>query len=137
MAGGEGEGNPLHELHRVDVFVSASYQRFVRNILLLLLIVACALWVWGLRRAATLFTLRVRRGRVVFSQGRLPPRLLSELVDIIDRAGIVKANIRGVVREGQPVLLFQGELSPAVAQQMRNVVGQFTVQQIRHGQKRG
>lgn len=108
----------------------------MRNILLLILVVAGLLWFWGLRRAATLFTLKIRGGRVVSSWGRLPPRLLQELVEIVDRAGVVRANVRCVVRDGRPVLLFEGEMSPGTSQSMRNVLGQFTVQEIRSGRPR-
>lgn len=101
--------------------------------MLLLLVLSGLLWFWSLRRAATLFTLRIRQGRVVSSRGRLPPRLLAELVEIVDRAGVIRANVRGVVREGRPVLLFEGEMAPSAVQQMRNVVGQFSVGEIRTG----
>jgi hypothetical protein len=89
-----------------------------------------------MRRAATLFTLRIREGRIWRSSGRIPARLLSEIADIVERAGVMDARIRGVVREGRPVLRFDGEMSPGTQQQMRNVVGQFSAAEIRNTQKR-
>lgn len=77
----------------------------------------------------------VREGRIARSSGRIPPRLLAEIADIVDRAGVINAKIRGVVRDGRPVLLFEGEMSPGTQQQMRNVVGQFTAGEIRSGRK--
>jgi len=112
------------------------YRIPVRNLLLALLLITGTVWFWSLRRASVLFTLRIRGGRVVSSRGSLPPRLFSELVDIIERAGFVHGRVRAVVRDGAPTLLFEGELSPALSQQMRNVVGQFTVEQIRGGTRR-
>ncbi len=108
----------------------------MRNLLLLAVVLLVLAWVWGLRRAGRLFRLRIREGRVSSTSGRIPPRLLSEIADIVERAGVSRANITGVVRDGHPVLLFDGEMEPGAQQQMRNVVGQFTAGQIRGGAKR-
>jgi hypothetical protein len=102
---------------------------------MVLLLLTGVFWFWGLRRAGILFTLIIREGRVARSSGRIPPRLLSEIADIVDRAGVTHAKIRGVMRDGRPVLLFEGEMSPGIQQQMRNVVGQFTAAEIRSGKK--
>ncbi len=107
----------------------------MRNLFILFLVLASLLWFWGLKRAGTLFVLVVREGRIARSRGRIPPRLMAEIADIVDRAGVTRARIRGVVREGRPVLLFEGEMDPSAAQQMRNVMGQFTAGQIRSGTK--
>lgn len=108
----------------------------MRNILILFVIISGALWFWSLRRASTLFSLKIRSGRIVQSRGTIPPRLLSDIVDIVDRAGVTRANIRGIVRDGKPVLSFEGEMSTDVQQQMRNVVGQFSAAQIRQAPPR-
>jgi len=107
----------------------------MRAILLLLVILTGVFWWWGVQRATTLFTLIVRGGRISKSHGRVPPRMLSEIADIIERAHVVHGKIRGVVRDGQPVLLFEGEMSPGTQQQMRNVVGQFSTSEIRSGRR--
>jgi hypothetical protein len=104
----------------------------MRALLFVLLLLTFVLWIWGLRRASTLFTLRVKQGRITRSSGKIPARLLSEIADILERAGVTTAKIRGVVRDGRPVLLFDGEMSPGTAQQMRNVMGQFSVAEIRN-----
>lgn len=108
----------------------------MRGILIVLLILTFAFWFWGLRRAGTLFTLRIHDGRIARTSGRIPARLLAEIADIVDRAGVIEGRIRGVLRDGKPVLLFEGEMSPGTQQQMRNVVGQFTAGEIRSAKRR-
>lgn len=108
----------------------------MRWILLILLVLTCVLWFWGLKRSSQLFVVKIREGRVAFARGRIPPELLADIADIVARAGVVRGVIRGVVSDGAPRLLFQGEMSPGVQQQLRNVVGTFTVSQIRHGKAR-
>lgn len=108
----------------------------MRALLFVLLILTGAFWWWGVERAATLFKVKVRDGRISRSHGRIPPRLLSEISDIVERANVQKANIRGVLRDGKPVLLFEGEMLPSTQQQMRNVVGQFSAADIRSGRPR-
>jgi Protein of unknown function (DUF3634) len=107
----------------------------VRTLLILALILAVMFWIWGIRREGTLFTLVVKKGRITRSQGRIPARLFREIEEILERAGVTHAKIRGVVRDGSPVLQFDGEMSPGAQQQMRNVVGQFTTGEIRGGKK--
>ena len=107
----------------------------MRALLFVALILSVVLWLWSLSRASRLFVLTIRDGRIARSKGRIPPRLLSEIADIVDRAGVTRARILGVVRDGRPVLLFDGEMSPGTTQQMRNVVGQFTAGEIRTSRK--
>lgn len=107
----------------------------MRNLLIIALVLAVVFWLWGIHRAGTLFTVVVKNGRITRSQGRIPPRLFREIEEILERAGVTHAKIRGVVRDGAPVLQFDGEMSPSTAQQMRNVMGQFTTAEIRGGKK--
>jgi hypothetical protein len=107
----------------------------VRALVFVLFILAVLWWWWGLKQAAILFTVTVRGGKVVRIRGRIPPRLMVEIKEIIERAGVTQARFQALSRSGQPILHFEGEMDPALAQQMRNVIGQFTVGQIRTGQK--
>ena len=108
----------------------------MRIVFLLVLVLAIAWWWWGLRRAATLFTVVVRQGRIARTSGKIPARLLSDIADIIERSGVIRAHIRAVRREDRPVLQFEGEMSPGTAQQMRNVVGQFSAAEIENAPRR-
>jgi hypothetical protein len=99
---------------------------------LLLFVLAAGFYLYSrIRRATELFVLQIDGGRVVSSRGRIPPRLLADVGDIVERSGVGRARVRGIVRAGRPVLLFEGELDPGTQQQMRNVVGQFSVVEIR------
>jgi hypothetical protein len=107
----------------------------VRALVFTLFILAVLWWWWGLKQASILFTVTVRDGKVVRVRGRIPPRLMGEIKDIVARAGVTQAKFRATSRDGQPILHFEGEMDPNLAQQMRNVVGQFTVGQIRTGEE--
>lgn len=108
----------------------------MRAFLFSLLVLAVLWWWWGLRRAALLFTVTVRNGQVARVRGRVPPRLLAEIEDIIAQASVTNAHFEAKTRDGSPVLHFEGEMDPTTIQQMRNVMGQFTVGQIRNSPKR-
>ena len=107
----------------------------MQRIFLLLLILTFALWYWGLRRAGILFSLTIVGGKIKRQRGTIPARLKADIEDIVLRAHVTDAKIVGVVRDGRPVLRFEGEMTPGVEQQMRNVMGQFSAAEIRNGQK--
>jgi hypothetical protein len=65
-------------------------------------------------------------------RGRLPPQLLGDVRDLLASAHVTRAEIRLIVEEGRPRVLAHG-LDEASAQQLRNVVGTYTVSQIRAG----
>jgi hypothetical protein len=107
----------------------------VRALIFLLLFLAVVWWWWGLKQSTILFTVVIRDGKVSKTRGRIPPRLMAEIRDIVSRAGVTQARFVAVSRDGVPVLRFHGEMDPGLAQQMRNVVGQFSVGEIRSGQQ--
>lgn len=107
----------------------------MRALIIGLFILAVLWWWWGLQQSAILFTVRVRDGTITRVRGRIPPRLLSEIKDVVERAGVTDAQFTARSRGDQPVLHFEGEMDPNMMQQMRNVMGQFTIGQIRTGQK--
>jgi hypothetical protein len=120
----------------LDALAAACQRNLVKAPLLLLLLAAGALWFWSLRRSATLFVIRVRDGEAVLRRGRIPPALLADIKDIMRRSGAGRAEIRCEVSGGAPSLSLRGEVSADAAQQLRNVVGRFTVSALRRGRSR-
>lgn len=103
----------------------------MRKLLFFALILGGVYVYWRLRRVLFLFELVVQDGRIVKSQGRIPPRLLADVSDVVERAGLNRVRIRCVVRAGRPTLLFDGEIGDGTGQMLRNVVGQFSTDDIR------
>lgn len=87
-----------------------------------------------LRGAPELARLEVRRGKLLLTRGRLPARLLGDFADILADPAIESAGLRIVVEDGRPRLLARG-LDEASQQRLRNVLGSYTVAQIRAGQR--
>jgi hypothetical protein len=109
-----------------------------------LLLAAClfAPIAYGLRRANELFALSARDGTLTIMRGRVPPALFSDLAEIAERARLDNAELRVLSVSGIPRLLMSdadGGVSPALeqaAQAARNVLGRFSVVQIRAGRLR-
>lgn len=103
------------------------------------LVVACVFalalspLVVSIRRATELFVIRVRSGRTRFVRGRIPQDLLNDVADVVASPPVEQAEIRAVRRGGEPELLLKGALTSGQAQQLRNVVGRFSVQRIQSG----
>jgi hypothetical protein len=106
---------------------------------LLLAACLCAPIAFGLRRANELFVLSARSGRLTVTRGRVPPALFSELAELAERIRLDDAQICVVSESGVPRLVVKGAggaASPAVEQAARNVLGRFSVAQIRVGRLR-
>ncbi|MET0595315.1 MAG: DUF3634 family protein [Polyangiaceae bacterium] len=107
---------------------------------LLLALVALALTtplVLALMRANELFFVRVHDGGIRLVRGRVPPRLFDDLADIVQqKPPIARAELRAVSEGGRPRLYAEGALSPEHKQRLRNVIGAWTVQQIRTSPRR-
>jgi hypothetical protein len=88
----------------------------------------------AIRRSNELFVLEVNAGVVRVVRGRLPQRLLDDLVDVLERAKNESARIRVIVEDQRPrVVIGGGSLSETRLQQVRNVVGTYKLAQIRAG----
>ncbi|HMI83847.1 MAG TPA: DUF3634 family protein [Polyangiaceae bacterium] len=83
-------------------------------------------------RANELFFVRVRDGGIRLVRGRVPSRLFDDLADVVRKPAVVQADLRAVNEGGRPRLYAEGELSPEHKQRLRNVIGTWTVQQIRN-----
>ena len=100
-------------------------------VLALVALLASAPLVLALVRANELFLVRVRDGVIRIVRGRVPGRLLDDLADVVRQPAVVRADLRAVNEGGRPRLYAEGELSPEHKQRLRNVIGTWTVQQIR------
>lgn len=103
----------------------------MRKLLFFALVGAAIYLYFRAKRALVLFTLDIEGGRIVKSSGRVPPRLLADVADVVERSQLDRIRVEAYVRGGRPVLRFSGELEEGTAQRIRNVVGQFSAQDIR------
>jgi hypothetical protein len=95
----------------------------------LLLLVLSAPLVLAIVRANELFYLRVRSGKVRIVRGRIPPRLLADMTDVV--RAVDHVDLRGVTEGGRPRLYVHGELDANCGQRLRNLIGTWTTAQIR------
>ena len=85
-------------------------------------------------RANELFVVKIEDGKARLMRGRLPPRLLADVSDVV-RAG-ERARLHCVNEGGKPTLYAEGTLSSAEKQRLRNLVGVWSVAQIRSGARK-
>ncbi|MCC6524166.1 MAG: DUF3634 family protein [Polyangiaceae bacterium] len=102
----------------------------------LLILVASVPLVVALARANELFVVRWDGGELRRVRGRIPPRLLQDLGDVLRRGhrGVAAAGgmaLRGVVSDERPALRVSGELPREVHQRLRNTLALWTVAKIR------
>jgi hypothetical protein len=90
-----------------------------------------------IHRGTELFVLRVQSGKVVHVRGRLPPRLLEDIRDVLEKPGVPDAFIRVVTDDGKPRVLPGNTLNEMQTQQLRNIVGTYRTPQIRSGRRPG
>jgi len=107
---------------------------------LLLLVLALgplALWAlaWAARRANTLFVLEARSGRIVRRTGRIPPRLLRDIADVMARPPVASARIVCMSEGGLARVHASGALSEDRIQVLRNLVGQWPLARLKHARK--
>lgn len=84
-----------------------------------------------------LFRISVREGELELERGRLPPTLFEEIADIARLHRVRHATIRAVLSGGSARLVLEHDGAGAAAEQpLRNVLGRFTLTQLRSGRKR-
>lgn len=88
-----------------------------------------------LRGAPELAKLRVVRGNLRLLRGRMPGRLLDDFRDVLSDPALDGAELRIVSENGRPRLVARG-LDDAREQRLRNVLGPYTIAQLRAGQRR-
>ena len=89
---------------------------------LLVVLALVALIAVALSRANELFCVSVRDGRCLVVRGQIPTALLQDFRDVVARAGLPRATIRGVREGGRPRLLVSGA-DDFTAQRLRNPFG--------------
>lgn len=104
---------------------------------LLLVVVVGLPLVVAFRRMGELFVLRAHRGRLVVVRGRVPQRLLDDLRDVVQKAGVQDAVLRCVVDDGRPrIQAPRGTLDATAEQQLRNILGMWPLAKIRAAPRR-
>ena len=98
----------------------------------LLLLVLTAPLVVALLRANELFCLRLRGGRIRIVRGRIPQRLLDDVGDVLGDPPVAEGTLRGVSEGGRVRLYPDADLSDAQRQRLRNVIGQWSVTEVRN-----
>jgi hypothetical protein len=102
-------------------------------VLALVALLASTPLILAIVRANELFLVRVRDGGIRLVRGRVPSRLFDDLADVVRKPAVASADLRAVNEGGRPRLYAEGHLSPEHKQRLRNVIGAWTVQQIRSG----
>jgi hypothetical protein len=103
----------------------------------LLLLILCIPLVLGLLRINELFFLRVRNGKLRLVRGRIPPRLLADIEDIVEMTAVRAADVRAVIESGSPAIYVHGEKVPrAFRQRLRNTISLWPLAKIRNAPKR-
>ncbi|MCC6217121.1 MAG: DUF3634 family protein [Polyangiaceae bacterium] len=90
----------------------------------------------SISRSNELFVVAFRGGRARLVRGRLPQRLLDDLDDVARSAPAAALRVIVTQEDGLARTRVEGPASPATAQQVRNVVGQYRVAQLRAGAPR-
>ena len=98
----------------------------------LLLLLFTAPLVVALLRANERFCLRLRGGRLRIARGRIPQRLLDDIGDVVGDPPGAEGTLRGVSEDGRVRLYAEADLSEAQRQRLRNVLGQWSVTQVRN-----
>jgi hypothetical protein len=102
-------------------------------------LIACAigvatglLLVWvNARSAITLAVAEIADGKLRVTRGRLSPRVLDDLRDVVSRPMVKQATVRILRAKDRARVEVEGELSEQQLQRLRNIVGNVPVAQLR------
>jgi hypothetical protein len=103
--------------------------------LALLLLLLTAPLVVALLRANELFCLKLRGGRIRVARGRIPQRLLDDIGDVLGDPPVTEGTLRGVSEGGRVRLYAEADLTEGQRQRLRNVIGQWSVTQVRNASR--
>lgn len=99
---------------------------------LALLLAAFALGLWWISRGRELFLISARNGRVLVVRGRIPPGLLRDMRDVLEKARVRSATARGVrsaYDHGGARLVLAG-VDENTAQRLRNTFGMYPISKL-------
>jgi hypothetical protein len=83
------------------------------------------------RRARTLFELEFTGERLSRARGRMPQRLLDDLLVVLPRNQNDRLIIRCVLERDQARLTWRGKISPGTLQQLRNLIGMWPLAKLK------
>ena len=99
-----------------------------------LLMVLCVPMAFSLSRANELFVVDVTGDGVKVRRGRIPQKLLDDIGDVV--RGVSHATVRCKSEGGKPRLYASGAVGADQSQRLRNIVGTWTVAQMRTAPRR-
>lgn len=83
------------------------------------------------RRARTLFHLDFTDGKLAYARGRIPKRLLQDLLQVIPEGQKAHLVVRCVIEQSRARVVTRGEVSADTLQQVRNLVGLWPLARLR------
>lgn len=86
---------------------------------------------WWFSLQEDLFCLSIRGGRVLIVRGRVPPRFVADVRDVLGRSRVYSATIRARATAHSGRLLISGDLDEGTQQRLRNVFGLIPAVQLR------
>lgn len=104
-------------------------------ILVTLVAALAALWV-SARAAVTVCVLKIRAGKVRVVRGRLAPRVLSDIADVVARPAIKRATLRIERERGHARLDLRGSVPSDQQQRLRNVIGSVPLAALASARRR-
>jgi len=69
----------------------------------------------------SLFVVRIEKGRVSLTKGRIPPRFLSEVAEFAKSVGLRRGVIRGRREKTYTRIVFSKDIPSVVHQRLRNI----------------
>jgi hypothetical protein len=98
---------------------------------LLIAVVGGAAILWWFSLHEDLFCLSVRDGRLLIVRGRVPPRFVADVRDVLARMGVRDVTIRAHRTAHSGRLSFSGAIDEFTQQRLRNVFGLIPAAQLR------
>ncbi len=82
-------------------------------------------------RARILFELEFRDGRLRRARGRIPPKLLHDLMDVIPRKHTARLFVRCWMDRDQARVIMRGDATDDLSQPFRNIVGLWPLARLK------